>query len=158
MQHFDFNILIRTDYRVDIALVTGAGAGIGRSVCIALAAAGAHVAVTDIDASAAGRVATEVGRGEAHELDVASESQIKDVVASIANEHGRIDILVNNAGVGARTPSVDLDIERWNRALEIGPARSDPRNRAEIGHPRSEIFKNVKIMIVDNMPVFDTVY
>jgi hypothetical protein len=25
MQHFDFNILIRTDYRVDIALVTGAG-------------------------------------------------------------------------------------------------------------------------------------
>ncbi len=107
-----------------VALVTGAGAGIGRSVSIALAAAGAHVAVTDIDPSAADKVATEVGTGEAHELDVASESQIKDVVASIANAHGRIDILVNNAGVGARTPSVDLDIERWNRALEIGPTGS----------------------------------
>jgi NAD(P)-dependent dehydrogenase (short-subunit alcohol dehydrogenase family) len=107
-----------------VAVVTGGGAGIGRAAAHALADAGAHVAVTDIDADAAERVARELERGEAHRLDVADEEQVADVIGAVAAAHERIDILVNNAGVGARSPTVELDTERWERALAVGPTGS----------------------------------
>jgi NAD(P)-dependent dehydrogenase (short-subunit alcohol dehydrogenase family) len=101
-----------------VALVTGGGNGIGRATCHALAQAGAHVAVTDVDAPAASKVADEIG-GEAHRLDVADEAQVREVVAAIAGRHGRLDILVNNAGLGARVPTVEMPTERWRQVLAV---------------------------------------
>jgi NAD(P)-dependent dehydrogenase (short-subunit alcohol dehydrogenase family) len=112
----DYLELLRLDDRV--ALVTGGGNGIGRATCHALAQAGAHVAVSDLDGVAAERVAGEIG-GEAHRLDVAAEDQVCEVVAAVADRHGRIDILVNNAGLGARMPSVELPTERWRQVLAV---------------------------------------
>jgi gluconate 5-dehydrogenase/2-deoxy-D-gluconate 3-dehydrogenase len=109
--------LLRLDGRV--ALVTGGGAGIGRATAQALAQAGAQVAVTDIDLAAAEAVAAEIGRGEAHRLDVVDEAAVGAVVEAIAARYGRIDILVNNAGLGARMPTVDLPTERWRQVMAI---------------------------------------
>ena len=108
---------LRMDARV--AIVTGGGNGIGRATAIALAQAGARVAVTDVDLSAAERVAAEIERGEAHRLDVTDEGAVGAVVERIAARHGRIDVLINNAGLGARVPTVELPTERWRQVIAI---------------------------------------
>jgi NAD(P)-dependent dehydrogenase (short-subunit alcohol dehydrogenase family) len=112
----DYLGLLRLDGRV--ALVTGGGNGIGRATCHALAQAGAHVAVTDLDATAAERVAAEIA-GEAHRLDVADEADASAVIAAVMARHGRIDILVNNAGLGARIPTVELPAARWRQVHAV---------------------------------------
>jgi NAD(P)-dependent dehydrogenase (short-subunit alcohol dehydrogenase family) len=114
-----------TDYlgkqRLDgrVALVTGGGNGIGRATSHALAQAGAHVAVADIDLDAAARVAAEIGRGEAHRLDVTDEAGVAAVIEAIVARHRRIDILINNAGLGARVPTEELPTERWRQVIAV---------------------------------------
>ena len=85
------------------AVVTGGASGMGRSISLALAGRGVHVAVVDIDESAARSTAAEVAatgvRSLARTVDVASCEQVESMAAEVWSEFGGIDILANNAGV-----------------------------------------------------------
>jgi len=83
------------------ALVTGGGSGIGRAVCLRLRAEGAAVAVLDVDAEAAERVAAELGGAPALVADVGDARAVGAAVARAAEELGGLSVLVNNAGVGS---------------------------------------------------------
>jgi NAD(P)-dependent dehydrogenase (short-subunit alcohol dehydrogenase family) len=98
-----------------VALVTGAGSGIGAAAARALAAHGAAVAVTDLAADSAERVAKEIeqsgGRAVAHVLDVAAENAWTGVVARTEEELGPITVLHGNAApTGGAVMSRDLDV------------------------------------------------
>ena len=52
-------------------------------------------------------------------LDVTSEESWRAAVAETANRFGKLDILVNNAGVVSRVPLEDLNVDEWDRVMDI---------------------------------------
>jgi len=100
------------------ALVTGGASGIGAATCRRLAGEGARVAVTDMNVSGAGDVASEVN-GVSYELDVREGDSIAAAVAAATEELGSIDILVNNAGYDEFGFFVNTDEAMWDRVLGV---------------------------------------
>ncbi|MEI7027370.1 3-oxoacyl-[acyl-carrier-protein] reductase [Paenibacillus sp. y28] len=87
-----------------IALVTGASRGIGRAIAITLAEAGADVAINYAGNEKAAQEAADQIRSLGRralviKADVASSSEVEDMVKQVLDELGSIDILVNNAGI-----------------------------------------------------------
>ncbi len=86
-----------------VALVTGAGGGIGRAAAIELARRGATVVVNyRRSREGAERTVGELRAGgwaaEPYACDVTRAADVRAMIASIEESHGRLDILVNNAG------------------------------------------------------------
>ncbi len=116
------------------AVVTGGGNGIGRAICLALAGEGVNVAVADIEADAARRVAGEAAELGVQAIGVATDVTDEASVAALADAaweaFGSVEILVNNAGVAqtsmplAQTSAQDLD---WIFAVNVGGAMNGVR-------------------------------
>ncbi|HET9771411.1 MAG TPA: SDR family oxidoreductase [Acidimicrobiia bacterium] len=108
-----------------VAVITGAGAGIGRSTAVALAREGVAVAACDLDPAAAGATADAARaagspRSSAHQVDVASEEEMRGLVEAVVARHGVVDLVVNNAGIAtAFVPSVDLSLDRFHRVMDV---------------------------------------
>ncbi len=106
-----------------VGLVTGGGRGIGRAIALALAARGAHVAICDVRADAANRVADEIralGRqAVAIQTDVTDSAQVRAMVDRVAEELGGIDVLVNNAGIVRFGRLVDIAEADWDLVMNV---------------------------------------
>ena len=111
--------------RVDgkVALVTGGALGIGLSACRLLAREGAKVAVTDVLDEAGRRVAAELGgpeRAAYWHLNVADESNVRAVVAEVAERLGPVTVLVNNAGIaGVNKPTDQITETEWDALMAV---------------------------------------
>jgi NAD(P)-dependent dehydrogenase (short-subunit alcohol dehydrogenase family) len=108
-----------------IVLVTGGGSGIGRAVAHRLAAEGAHVAVTDVDAESAARVADEVtkaaggGRAIGLGMDVTREDSVRAAFEETVLRWGGLDVLVSNAGIAHSAPVDRMALGDWERSFAV---------------------------------------
>ena len=106
-----------------IAVITGAGSGIGLGIAHAFAAEGAQVVIADINPAAGAQAAADIqaagGRALSVPTDVADEAQVAAMTRTVVDRLGRIDILVNNAGVVVHKLLVDLELEAWQRQLDV---------------------------------------
>lgn len=100
------------------ALVTGAGAGIGAAIARELAARGHRVAVTDVDADAAARVAEAIGTFSTR-LDVTDPASIRAAADEVEEALGPLDVWVSNAGISTMARFVETTEEEWDRNLTV---------------------------------------
>ncbi len=114
-----------SDFRLDgkTALVTGASQGIGEAIARRLSAHGARLVLAARSLDKLEALAEELrsanGEAVAHTLDLACPERVGDRLAELPEEFAEIDILVNNAGITADSLFVRMDLEQWERVLEI---------------------------------------
>ncbi len=101
------------------ALVTGSSRGIGRAIALAFADEGADVAVnfrtrSDEAEDVAQRIRNRGRRAVTVQADVSLEEPVRQMVARVNDEFGRIDILVNNAGFVTLAPVESMDVSTWD--------------------------------------------
>ncbi|WP_205758633.1 SDR family NAD(P)-dependent oxidoreductase [Qingshengfaniella alkalisoli] len=107
-----------------VALVTGAGSGIGEAISKELAGLGVRVVLADIDEAGAQRVADEIAAKEGTAIpfkaDSASPDDNEKAVAFALRTYGKLNYAVNNAGIGGNAaPTGEVDIENWDRVIDI---------------------------------------
>jgi NAD(P)-dependent dehydrogenase (short-subunit alcohol dehydrogenase family) len=115
--------MARFDGRV--ALVTGAASGIGAATARRFAREGARVALVDLDADTAERIAKEIGGGaRGFACDVASSAAVGAVAREVEAALGAVDVLANVAGVGdpGGMPIDRLDDALWQKVLAVNLA------------------------------------
>ncbi|HEU4982227.1 MAG TPA: SDR family oxidoreductase [Acidobacteriaceae bacterium] len=106
-----------------VALVTGAARRIGRATALALAGEGADVAITYLRSKeAAAQTLCELQalgvRAATIRTDLREPESIRETVARVAAEFGRIDILVNNAGRFETAPMEEISVEQWDAMFQ----------------------------------------
>ncbi|MWV43203.1 glucose 1-dehydrogenase [Paenibacillus sp. HJL G12] len=106
-----------------VAIITGAANGMGAAEAKLFASEGAKVVATDLNENVLNEVIQEITNngGEAIGLkqNVASEEEWKHVVEETVKQYGKVDILVNNAGVSSTMTIANLEMEQWNKVLDI---------------------------------------
>ena len=105
------------------ALVTGASQGIGEGIVRVLGAQGARViaAARSIDKlqSLATELAEEGIEAHALELDLAAPESVADKIKGLPEPFSEVDILVNNAGITADGLLARMDLESWEKVLQV---------------------------------------
>ena len=106
-----------------VAIVTGAGQGIGAAISHAYAREGARVAVIDMNAETADKVAGEIkaagGTAQGFACNVADRTQVHGMVAKVEARFGGVDILVNNAGITRPAMLHKMTPEQWQAVLDV---------------------------------------
>lgn len=111
-----------------IALVVGAGSvgpgwGNGRATAAIFAAEGATVAAVDINPDALQNtidlIEAEGGKAKPFICDVTDSKSVKDMVAAVEKEFGRIDVLVNVVGGSRPGGAAEMTEEEWAKQLDF---------------------------------------
>ena len=106
-----------------VALVTGGAGRVGRQLSLALAQAGASVMVGSRNDEQCKAFATRL-QEDGHEafgfkLDVTDETSVVKSLDTVIKKYNRLDILVNNAGIATNVPVEELEIEEFERVMQV---------------------------------------
>jgi NAD(P)-dependent dehydrogenase (short-subunit alcohol dehydrogenase family) len=104
-----------------VCVITGAGGGMGREAALLFGDEGAQVCVADIDLDAATKTADETRDAFPHQVDVADEASVRQMMDATAERYGGIDVLYNNAGIspGDDASVLETSVEAWDRVQAV---------------------------------------
>lgn len=105
------------------AIITGAGKGIGRATALALAKEGVSLGLIARTEGDLQKVADEVKTSGVDvyiaPADVSSNEQVTSAVDQLLSELGTVDILINNAGIAKFGGFLELDVEEWEKIIQV---------------------------------------
>jgi len=111
------------DLQGQVALVTGGSRGLGLQIAEALGEFGASLVIVarkqaELDEAAA-HLAVLGCKVDAVAADLGKPGAADDLIAQVADRHGRLDILVNNAGATWGAPAEDFPLEGWTKVIDL---------------------------------------
>ncbi|MBL8582269.1 MAG: SDR family oxidoreductase [Rhizobiaceae bacterium] len=102
------------------AIVLGGSRGIGRAVVEAFVQEGAAVVLADVnDQLGTSLAGTFPDRVSYMHADIASRTDMQNVVQATQDLHGRIDILAQVAGIYPLNPIEKISEDEWDRVLAV---------------------------------------
>jgi len=109
---------------MSIAVITGGNSGIGRAAAVALARRGFDVGIVwhteeERAREAVAEIEGQGVRAQARHADLEQVPGSDAVIDELADALGGLDALVNNAGAGLMAPFLELDLETWQRTLNL---------------------------------------
>jgi len=137
------------------ALVTGGSRGIGLAVAKGLAKHGADIAIVARNESrlqaAKGQIREYSGKKVwTFQFDLENTKEIGQLFEDIISETPGIDILVNCAGTTARGPAEEVELQTWNRVIEVNMTAVFALSQAFCRH-RKQVGKGGKIINIGSL-------
>ena len=104
-----------------VAIVTGGASGFGAEIARVYANEGAKVAIADLNAEGAKKVASDIGAAAiAVTCDVSKREDIERLVSETQSKFGVPDIIVNNAGYTHKNqPLLNVDEATFDRVFDV---------------------------------------
>jgi len=106
-----------------VVFVGGGGGAIGAEMARACADYGAKVAVADLSAEAATKVAKELTNSGATATSVTVNiTDVDSTAKAVANAEealGPLDVMINAAGIHIEKPAEDYDMASWDKVLAV---------------------------------------
>lgn len=116
-----------SDHLRPVALITGSATGVGRSCAVEFAKHGFNVVINySRSESEAHATVAAVESFDAEAMlclcDVSNDASVREMIAQIDSEYGRLDVLVNNAATTNFIPHENLEAlteAMWDRMLAV---------------------------------------
>ena len=106
-----------------VAAVVGGAGVLGGTVCHGFGDAGAAIAVLDRSPERADELVAALKakgvKAAAFVLDASDKASVEAAQKAVEAALGPVDILVNAVGINSGTPFFELELEEWNRVLQI---------------------------------------
>lgn len=114
---------MRNNIEGKVVVITGASSGLGEASAQLLSAEGAHVVLgarrRDRIESLAQALTAAGGKAIAVTTDVTDRGQVKTLVDTAVEAFGCIDVMINNAGLMPQARLERLDIDDWDRMIDV---------------------------------------
>ncbi len=106
-----------------VVVITGGSRGIGRGIALRLASLGADIVFSyNKNKDAALKLESEIKalkvKGKSYCVDVKDFSKVKEWVADIKKDFGKIDILINNAGIIIDKALMMMTEDDWSQVID----------------------------------------
>jgi len=103
-----------------VAIITGAANGIGFAAAERFIEEGALVVMADFNEDAGVSAAQHLGDQALFvQVDVADRESVKNLVATVIGQMGRVDILVNNAGITRDAMLTKMTEDQFHQLLDV---------------------------------------
>ena len=112
-----------SEFKNKVVIVTGGSRGIGRAIVEALAARGCDIAFNyskshDVALELEKTIRAKGVRCKAECVDIKDFDDVKEWIAQVKEDFGRVDILINNAGIVIDKPLMMMTRDDWDQVLD----------------------------------------